>query len=68
MKGAAVADVLDILLDHDAHLDVLEPMRERLAGNLENPRLLGPAALAVLYAYGEATDEKVLELIARLDN
>lgn len=66
--GLKVGDVLGILLEHDAHLDVLEVMHDKHAASLKDPRLLAPAVLAVLYVYGQARDDRMLELVGRVEN
>lgn len=66
--GLEVRSVLVILLDMDAHQDVIQPMYEKHAAGLKNPRLLAPAVLAIHYAYGKATDDAVLELMGRVES
>ncbi len=51
LKGPVkVADVIDMLVDMDAHLDITQPMIDHFAGD-NDMDCVAPVALALFYAY-----------------
>ena len=54
-RGANADDILDALLEHDAHLDLTEPMHEFLSSGICSftPGSISAATLALFYADGE---------------
>lgn len=65
LLGAKVADVLDMMLDHDAYLDTIEMMYEGHREDTELPTLIPITVCAIAGAYGKAnvTWERVKSLI-----
>lgn len=68
LRGAHVADLLDMLAESDANLDVIEPMYEEHGNEVPEPRLLNYCTQVVLYQSSNRTApwEKVSELIERV--
>ncbi len=66
--GASVADYLDLLDDHDALLDVIEPLYEAHGNEVPEPGLLRLAAYAEFYVHGPASMNwgHILSLVARV--
>lgn len=67
LVGAKVADVLDMLVDHDAYLDVVELMYEAHRGDTDRPSLISVAVCAMAGTYGKVntTWERVHSLITK---
>jgi hypothetical protein len=68
LRGAYVADVLDILDNHDEYLDVLEPMHEEHGADVPNKRVLTAATLlcAGIHGADAVTWGRVRELAERI--
>lgn len=69
MQGAHVADILEMLDDNDAHLDVVEPMYEQHAHEVPEPGLLAIATHLCIGIRGDVTGvdwESVRELVERI--
>lgn len=55
LRGAQVADVIDILCDHDMHLEVTEPLYDEHATEIQEysqPRLFSLCCYVALYVHG----------------
>lgn len=67
MRGAHVADVLDIMAQHDSHVGVVEEYLEQ--HQVEHPSLLGAAVRAMFFIKGGQSEvrwEDVEELMKRV--
>jgi hypothetical protein len=69
LQGAKVADVLDILCDHNTYLDLVEPMYEAHHHATNSPQLIGicTRAIAVVYGTSHTTWGRVALLVAQVD-